>query len=320
MCLYPKLIDNKRYKPTKKNNYNPPPAPADQRLLYVAVGCTRCIECRKQKARNWSVRLQEEIRNDQSGKFVTLSFSNEKLNEIHNKLKTNATGYQLDNEIATYAIRHFLELWRKHHKKSVKHWLTTELGQTNTERIHIHGIIFTDESAEISKIWKYGNVFIGKTCNEKTINYIVKYLHKGDQQHKEYIPKLHTSAGIGANYIKRTDSNLNKYKTDQTKETYTTRQGIKLALPIYYRNKIYSEEERELLWLEKLNKNERYILGQKIDISTEEGEQNYVNVLKEAQQLNSRLGYGNDIKNWESIKYEHKRRKLKQKEYIKTLK
>ncbi len=97
MCLYPKLIDNKRYKPTKKNNYNPPPAPADQRLLYVAVGCSRCIECRKQKARNWSVRLQEELRHDKSGKFVTLSFSNEKLNEIHNKLKTNANGYQLDN-------------------------------------------------------------------------------------------------------------------------------------------------------------------------------------------------------------------------------
>ena len=24
MCLYPKLIKNKKYLPTKKNNYNPP--------------------------------------------------------------------------------------------------------------------------------------------------------------------------------------------------------------------------------------------------------------------------------------------------------
>ena len=38
-------------------------------------------------------------------------------------------------------------------------------------------------------------------------------------------------------------------------------------MPIYYRNKIYSEEEREKLWIQKLNSNTRYILGEKIDIS-----------------------------------------------------
>ena len=43
--------------------------------------------------------------------------------------------------------------------------------------------------------------------------------------------------------------------------------GHKQALPIYWRNKIYSEEEREKLWLQKLDKKERYVNGQKIDIS-----------------------------------------------------
>ena len=32
-------------------------------------------------------------------------------------------------------------------------------------------------------------------------------------------------------------------------------------MPLYYRNKIYSEEEREKLWIEKLNKGERWIGG-----------------------------------------------------------
>lgn len=320
MCLYPQLLKNKKYVPTKKNNYNPPAPPADQRVLYVPVGCQRCVECRKQKAREWSVRLQEEIRHNKNGKFVTLSFSNESLNKIYNALNTKATGYHLDNEIAVYAIRHFLELWRKHHKKSIRHWLTTELGQNNTERIHIHGMLFTDKPKEIEKIWKYGNVFIGETCNEATVNYIVKYLHKADPLHKEYIPKLCVSPGIGSGYLHRADSSINVYKENsETKETYTTRQGLKLPLPIYYRNKIYNEEEREKLWVQKLDKNLRYVMGQKIDISTTEGEQDYFRILREAQIKNLKMGYNGDRENWEERKYEIERRKLKQKEYISKL-
>ena len=133
MCLYPKLIDNRKYKPNKKNGYNPPKPPDDQRVLYVPVGCGRCIECKTKKANNWKIRLNEEVRTDSTGHFVTLTFSEEKLNEIKNNLKkTNQYSYEIDNEIASYAVRHFLELWRKHHKKSVKHWLITELGTTKT--------------------------------------------------------------------------------------------------------------------------------------------------------------------------------------------
>ena len=37
----------------------------------------------------------------------------------------------------------------------------TELGHQNTERIHLHGIIFTTKIKDIVKHWKYGNVTIG---------------------------------------------------------------------------------------------------------------------------------------------------------------
>ena len=52
-------------------------------------------------------------------------------------------------------------------------------------------------------------------------------------------------------------------KNGETDETYRTRKGLKLALPIYYRNKIYAEEEKEKLWIEKLDKKERWIDGEK---------------------------------------------------------
>ena len=142
-------------------------------------------------------------------------------------------GYNLDNEIATLATRRFLERWRKKFKKSCRHWLVTELGQTNTERIHLHGLLFTTEGIEtIEEIWKYGHVYIGDYVNEKTINYIVKYISKTDQLHKEYKSKVLTSPGIGKGYVDRLDAKNNRYKQD-TNETYKTRNGIKLNLPIY---------------------------------------------------------------------------------------
>jgi len=311
MCLYPKLITNRKYIPNKKNG-GVIPAVSDKRVLQVPVGCGKCMECKKQKSREWQVRLQEEIRENKNGKFVTLTFSDESIKELSKNIKLE--GYELDNEIATKAVRRFLERWRKKYKKSVRHWLVTELGSNGTENIHLHGIIFTNETAEtINKIWQYGYTWIGDKStggyvNEKTINYIVKYINKVDTKHKEYNSKILTSAGIGKNYTNRKDSQKNKYNNHETKETYTTRQGIKLPLPIYYRNKIYNDDEKEKLWLKKLDEQVRYVNGIKIDIS--KNEINYYKALKEARQKNKRLGFGNDEKNWNLKRYENERRNL----------
>jgi len=322
MCLYPKLIKNRKYISNKKNGGNIPPV-TDERVLIVPVGCQKCIECKKQKARNWQVRLQEEIRHDNKGKFVTLTFSNESIKELTKEIN-GITGYNLDNEIATLATRRFLERWRKKYKKSVKHWLVTELGGNGTENIHMHGIIWTNENAKtINKIWKYGYTWVGDKnnggyVNEKTINYVVKYVNKTDEKHKEYNSKILTSAGIGRNYTQRPDAEKNKYNETETKETYTTKQGIKLPLPIYYRNQIYTEEEKEKLWLKKLDEEVRYVCGEKIDIS--KGEEDYYKVLEYHRKRNKKLGYGDDSKNWELKRYENERRNIKTLTRIKNAK
>jgi len=307
MCLYPKLIENRKYKANKKNGGIIPPV-SDKRTLMVPVGCGKCIECKKQKARNWQVRLHEELRHDKTGQFVTLTFSDEEYKKLSEEI-TGVTDYNLDNEIATLATRRFLERWRKKYKTSVKHWLVTELGHNGTENIHIHGLLWTNKKKEtIEQIWKYGWIYIGDYVNEKTINYIVKYVNKTDKDHPNYNSKILTSAGIGNKYLERIDSKKNKYNPTETKETYTTRQGIKLNLPIYYRNKIYTEEEREKLWLEKLDKEERWVCGEKVDIS--KNEDNYNKLRDYYRQLNNRLGYGSNEIDHEKRRYEINRRKL----------
>ena len=72
MCLYPKLIKNKRYCSTKKNGGIIPECP-DERLKYVTAACGKCYECRKQKARAWQVRMSEETRQNPNALFVTLT-------------------------------------------------------------------------------------------------------------------------------------------------------------------------------------------------------------------------------------------------------
>ncbi len=89
---------------------------------------------------------------------------------------------------------------------------------------------------------------------------------------------------------------------------------MKIGLPTYYRNKIYSEEEREELWIEKLDKGERWVNGIKIDIR--ETEEVYFSRLEVERKRNKRLGYGDGEIDWEKRKYENDRRNLKKKERI----
>lgn len=338
MCLYPKLIENRKYKANKKNKGKVPKA-KNESVLWVPVGCGNCMECRTQKASGWKVRLKEELRHDNSGKFVTFTFSDESLNELHEAvLKERADfdkdvelgGYELDNRIATIGVRRFLERWRKKYKKSVKHWLVTELGGSGTERLHLHGILFTQESGEvISEKWKYGRIAIGHRkydngverskgslgfVNERSINYMVKYLYKVDMKHKGYKSKMFVSPGIGKGYLERKDSERNRYNGKETVEEYRDRLGIKTGLPIYYRNKLYNDDEREMLWLYKLDEKVRWVGGARIDVSKSDKE--YFERLEYVRNKSIRLGYGNGEIDWERKYYENQLRFLKHKERL----
>lgn len=281
------MIRNPKYKPNKKNG-GKAPKPSRYEVQYIPIGCGNCIECRKKKQREWRVRLLQEHKDDPTGIFVTLTFSEEKLNELIEEIKTEEA-----NEIARIAIRRFLENWRSNNKKSVKHWLIPELGHRNTERLHIHGIIYTENKEEIQKRWTYGIADTGYSMNEKCINYVVKYITKEDGDHKGFRGKIFPSPGLGKGYLKTYDFKKNKYKGEETDETYKLNNGQKIGLPTYYRNKAYTEEEKEKLWMEKVDKQEIYVMGQKIkNIDTEKGKKELEEAIKYARKISKEAGYG----------------------------
>lgn len=300
MCLYPKLIKNKRYRSTKKNKGIIPECP-DERLKYVTAACGKCYECRKQKARAWLVRMSEELRQNPNALFVTLTITDEQFLAIKKK-------YNLKNEeeCIKKMVRLWLERVRKVSKKSIKHWFTTERGGEKTERYHLHGIVWNIKDTNlITGLWRYGFTFIGSFVNEKTINYITKYITKTDLKHKDFSPTILCSAGIGEGYLSRSDSESNRYRGKQTTETYRLRNGTKLNLPIYYRNKLYTDEEREQLFLNRIEKGEVWILGQKVNIADEK---TYFNLLRQMQKECQEL-HGDDPMQWEEAKYERRLQK-----------
>lgn len=96
--------------------------------------------------------------------------------------------------------------------------------------------------------------------------YITKYITKTDIQHKEYKNKILCSAGIGKDFTENDKINYYKYNNKETNEQYVTKGLTKIGMPIYYRNKLWTEEQREQLWINNIEKETRYVLGKEISI------------------------------------------------------
>ena len=262
----------------------------------------------QKKANVWRIRLTEEIKKKEHGRgyFVTFTFNTESLEQLSKQIKEGIIGYDRDNAIAAKAIRLFTERWRKKYKKSIRHWLITELGGGRYEHLHLHGLIWTKENfEEVRKIWRYGFVFPrdyqvkDNYVNNKSISYMIKYVTKFDEKHKNYKPIICCSNGIGSNYkVSPSEKNEDKYRTEK---------GYKLTMPIYYRNKIYTESEREELWIKKLDENIRYIGKNKVKGDETE---KILQLLIQERELNKKDGYGGDEDTWQKKEYENQLREL----------
>lgn len=296
MCLYETEMINPKYMINKKNK-GVVPIPKDKRLKYIKTGCGWCKECRAKIARDWLIRLNEEIKTNINAQFVTLSLSVESIIKLEEDIyKTGYKGIsenigQTDvNILAGFAVRRWAERWRKHNKRAPRHFLVTELGHNSSERIHLHGLVW-GEPEMIEKTWQYGNIDIGEWVDERTINYITKYITKIDEVHKGYKQKTFTSKGMGKEYIER-NYHWHKFKGEETNTKYRLKDGRQIELPRYYKEKLWTEDEREILYIKTLDENIISLGGEKINnnISIKE----FNRKLESVRENNKRAGYGDN--------------------------
>lgn len=187
-CLHPKWIQS------KINN------------KYIAVRCDNCIKCRINKITYWDERLINEIETDDTNTFVIMYINEnsiEELKKVANNKKIEITNYKLFNQIATIAIRRFLEIWRKKTGTSVKHWFTTELTNSETNKIKIRGIIFNNNLKQIITSWRYGKIMFSNNIDNTSIVKLLKYTSNTNVKTKYYKPIVLCSPKIGKNTNKK---------------------------------------------------------------------------------------------------------------------
>lgn len=285
-CVYVRTGKNAKYTATKKNG-GVVPKPKDERLKAIPIKCGTCIECRREKARNWQIRLEAELQNDRNVRFMTMTFSDEFINLFDKD--------EIEN--AKECVKRFLDRWKHKYGKAPKHWLITEKGQKGSERIHLHGFLWTDKSAEeIEKIWQYGWIDTGQYVNESSIAYCVKYVFKYDEKHPGFNPKIFTSKGIGKGLIEK----LKRQKYNRLGEleaTVTLSDGSKIPMPEFLKRAVFTDEEREEMRIDQLNKGELFIQGVKYNVKEEDGRNQYMEALDRRRNDLAKMGFGKKKKN-----------------------
>ena len=197
---------------------------------YIEVPCGKCHSCKKDRLNSWRLRLNAECHRYPDSHFITLTFDDEYLRKF--------------GKHPNKAVRLFLDRLRKYYGKGIKHFIIGEYGERK-HRFHYHGILFNCSKLnadELHKIWKYGFVYLGYV-NEKTANYVCKYLTKDDKNPNSLVklPRIIASHGIG-------ESLVDEYKDSPIYTLYkpyiTLNNGGKLKLPRYIVDKLYDIEDK----------------------------------------------------------------------------
>lgn len=168
---------------------------------YFSVPCGRCVACKVQRAREWSVRMIHELDYYKETSYVTLTFNNENIG---------------DNNLNKKELVNFFKRLRKNvgqvYQTKIKYYACGEYGDDG--RKHYHCIIFglglnEEDKNLIKKSWSMGFTKHG-TVTFQSCAYVAKYCQKlylGSEEFKKLKygnknqPFAIMSQGIGKRFV-----------------------------------------------------------------------------------------------------------------------
>lgn len=200
--------------------------------LYIdrnQIPCNKCYGCRWNKQAAWIYRIKKEAEQHCSAFFVTLTYE---VQPVKNGIPT----------LVKSDFQKFMKRLRKINQGQIKYFACGEYGG-KTHRPHYHAILMgVDNREKIDKSWSLGMIHIGEV-EEASISYTTKYMLKSAETIEGREPNFQLmSKGMGKNYL--TENMIKWHKASPTNRVYIAlRDGVKIPLPRYYREKIYSEAE-----------------------------------------------------------------------------
>jgi len=200
------------------------------------VNCGKCPVCMYRRAYGWAFRLEQQSMRCATALFTTLTYDTR-------AVPITKRGFMTlnKNDVQLYMKR----LRKRNPWLKLKYFTCGEYG-TKNGRPHYHQILFNADPDTIHDAWQYGNIHIGAVTGG-SIAYVLKYMmkeskvpmHQNDDRLKEF--QLF-SKGLGENYL--TPQAIAWHKADLLERNYMPQKGGKrVAMPRYYRNKIYSPGE-----------------------------------------------------------------------------
>ena len=236
ICLTPINIKNPKY--ARRNPHEE---------MYIQVPCSRCTACLKRRAGQWVFRLRQEERQCHSAYFMTYTYNDENLPWSENGFAT------LDKRHHTLYMKRLRKQISKKfpNNKTLKYYTVGEYG-SQTHRPHYHSILFNlppfyeVNPHHIENLWGLGNIQID-SCTPGSMAYVCGYVnkqkfHSNFGEEDDRIPEFNfMSQGLGINYlteekIRHMKNTLNPYLVGED--------GAKISMPKYYKNKVFTEEER----------------------------------------------------------------------------
>lgn len=208
------------------------------------VPCGKCPSCLSRKASGWSFRLMQELKGSSSGYFITLTYDTK-----HVPLTRN--GFM---DLNPSHLQKFIKRLRYYNEQAgnyipLKYYGVGEYG-SRTKRPHYHVILFNSRLESIGTAWTQGQIHYG-SVTLASVGYVLKYISKNtyrkrfhrDDRSEEF---SRMSKGLGQSYL--TQNMLNWHHGDLLNRMYCTiEDGKKIAMPRYYKERIYNTEERELV-------------------------------------------------------------------------
>lgn len=197
------------------------------------VPCGKCAFCLTNKRSSWMFRVYHEMRIQQyPGWFITLTYD-----ERHVK-RVPGVGLSLRFR----DVQLFLKQIRKA-KYYAKYICVGEYG-TETHRPHYHLLLWTDCPPEkLERIWFRGQVHFGRITMASAM-YTLKYIIQPKQKSENGLEKTRAqfSKGIGLGYL--TEAVYNWHTADyENPILHSVIDGRKVALPRYYRTKIFTKHQ-----------------------------------------------------------------------------
>lgn len=237
---------------------------------YGDVPCNRCWPCLQRRADAWAVRIMEERKRATTAEFVTLTYD-----DAHVPIDPETMNLTLDKKAIPAYIKRLRKLHEKitfEGKQPIKYYAVGEYGD-DLDRPHYHLILFNALKDFIPLAWSldktmFGMVHIGdKGVTAGGARYLAQYLMTGQDEPYEIIdgekkyfrqrPFSLMSKNLGSNYITKAMIKWHLQPTGKTTNSegkeiatrnryYIIQDGYKIAMPRYYRDKIFPKIYREI--------------------------------------------------------------------------